>query len=268
MPAKVHPSAIVDPQARLGDAVVIGPFCVVGADVELAAGVELVSHVVIAGRTRIGAGTRIFPFVSLGHPPQDLKFSGEPSELIIGANNVIREHVTMNPGTRGDKMKTVVGDHGLFMVNTHIAHDCVIGNHVVMANNVALAGHVTVGDHVIIGGNSAIQQRVRLGAHSFVGGMSPVRHDLIPYGLATGDTAALNGLNLVGLKRRGFDREQIQTLLAAYRMLFEEEGEFRDRVDAARAQFGADDVVRPILDFIDADAVRNMMQPARMLHGP
>jgi UDP-N-acetylglucosamine acyltransferase len=267
MPVSIHPSALVDPGATLGADVKVGPFSIVGPEVVLGDGVELLSHVVVEGRTRIGAGTRVFPFVSLGLPPQDLKFAGERSELIIGAHNVIREHVTMNPGTRGDKMKTVVGDHCLFMINAHVAHDCIIGSHVVMANNAALAGHVTVEDHVIIGGNSAIQQHTRLGAHCFIGGMTPVRHDVIPYGLAIGETAVLNGLNLVGLKRRGFTREQLHTLLAAYRALFEEEGEFHQRLETTRARFGAEEVVRPILDFIDADAGRNVMQPARPGHG-
>ena len=266
MQASIHPMALVDPAAKLGDGVRIGPFCTVGPDVELGDGVELISHVAIAGRTRIGPKTRIFPFVSLGLPPQDLKFSGERSELIIGANNVIREHVTMNPGTRGDKMKTVVGDNCMFMVNTHVAHDCILGSHIIMANNAVLAGHVTIEDHVIIGGNSAIHQHIRLGAHCFIGGMTPVRNDIIPFGLAIGETATLNGLNLVGLKRRGFSKEQIRSLLAAYRTLFDGEAEFAERIEATRGKFGENEVVQRILAFIDADAGRNVMQPARRRH--
>lgn len=263
MTVSIHPTAVVDPAARLGAGVGIGPFCTVGPDVELGDRVELISHVVVAGHTSIGPGTRVFPFVSLGLPPQDLKFSGEKSQLIIGANNVIREHATMHPGTRGDKMKTVVGDHCLFMVNTHVAHDCVLGSHIIMANNAVLAGHVTIEDHVIIGGNSAVHQHIRLGAHSFVGGMTPVRNDIIPFGLAIGETATLNGLNLVGLKRRGFTKRQIQSLLAAYRTLFDGEAEFAARLEATRAKFGDNEVVRRILAFIDVDAGRNVMQPPR-----
>ena len=264
--APIHPMALVDPAAKLGAGVRIGPFCTIGPEVELGDEVELISHVVVAGRTSIGPKTKVFPFVSLGLPPQDLKFSGEKSQLIIGANNVIREHVTMNPGTHGDKMKTVVGDNCMFMVNTHVAHDCILGSHIIMANNAVLAGHVTIEDHVIIGGNSAIHQHLRLGAHCFVGGMTPVRNDIIPFGLAIGETATLNGLNLVGLKRRGFTKPQIQSLLAAYRTLFDGEAQFAERIEATRQGFGDNEVVQRILAFIDADAGRNVMQPARRRH--
>ncbi|HMG49699.1 MAG TPA: acyl-ACP--UDP-N-acetylglucosamine O-acyltransferase [Inquilinus sp.] len=266
MTASIHPTSLVDPAAKLGNDVQIGPFCTVGPHVALGDGVELVSHVVIAGHTSIGPNTKVFPFVSLGLPPQDLKFSGEKSQLIIGANNVIREHVTMNPGTRGDKMKTVVGDNCMFMVNTHVAHDCILGSHIIMANNAVLAGHVTIEDHVIIGGNSAIHQHIRLGAHCFIGGMTPVRNDIIPFGLAIGETATLNGLNLVGLKRRGFTKPQIQSLLAAYRTLFDEDTVFAERLEATREKFGDNEIVQRILAFIDADAGRNVMQPARRRH--
>jgi len=259
--ATIHPMALVDPAAKLGAGVSIGPFCTVGPDVELGDGVELISHVVVAGRTSIGPKTKIFPFVSLGLPPQDLKFSGEKSQLIIGANNVIREHVTMNPGTRGDKMKTVVGDNCMFMVNTHVAHDCILGSHIIMANNAVLAGHVTIEDHVIIGGNSAIHQHLRLGAHAFIGGMTPVRNDIIPFGLAIGETATLNGLNLVGLKRRGFARETINDLRAAYRLLFADEGAFQERLDDVAETYAGDPEVMEIVDFIRADSSRSICQP-------
>lgn len=266
MTASIHPTSLVDPAAKLGAGVKIGPFCTVGPDVVLGDEVEVISHSVIGGHTSIGPKTKIYPFVSLGLPPQDLKFSGEKSELIIGANNVIREHVTMNPGTRGDKMKTVVGDNCMFMVNTHVAHDCILGSHIIMANNAVLAGHVTIEDHVIIGGNSAIHQHIRLGAHAFVGGMTPVRNDIIPFGLATGETATLNGLNLVGLKRRGFTKPQIQSMLAAYRTLFDDEREFASRLEDTREKYGDNEIVQRILAFIDADAGRNVMQPARRRH--
>ena len=172
MTVSIHPHAIVDPAARIGASVTIGPFCVVGPDVVLEDGVRLHSHVVVEGRTRIGPGTQIFPFASIGHAPQDLKYHGEPSELIIGANNRIREHVTMNPGTEGGGMVTKVGDNCLFMMASHVAHDCIVGNNVILANNATLGGHVTVGDHAILGGLSAVHQFVRIGAHAMIGGMS------------------------------------------------------------------------------------------------
>ncbi|MBI1776353.1 MAG: acyl-ACP--UDP-N-acetylglucosamine O-acyltransferase [Proteobacteria bacterium] len=257
----VHPTAIVEPGARFGERVVVGPFCCVGAAVDLGDGVELSSHVVIGGRTRVGAGTKIFPFASIGLAPQDLKYHGEPSELIIGRDNVIREHVTMHPGTEGGAMKTVVGDGCLFMVNTHIAHDCVIGNRVVMANNATLGGHVHVEDYVILGGVSAVHQRVRIGKHAIVGGMSGVEQDVIPYGLVMGDRARLSGLNLVGLKRRGFGREDIQALRTAYRLLFAAEGTLAERLSDVAELYKATSVVMDIINFIRADATRPICQP-------
>ncbi len=196
--SSIHATAIVEPGAKLADDVRIGPYCVIGAEVELAEQVELVSHVVIAGRTRIGAGTKIYSFASLGGPPQDLKYKGEPSALIIGAKNVIREQVTMNPGTAGGGMVTRVGNNGLFMVGAHVAHDCKLGNNVIMANNATLGGHVEVGDHAILGGLCAVHQFVRIGPHAMIGGMSGVEHDVIPYGLVKGDRARLSGLNYGG----------------------------------------------------------------------
>ena len=196
--AAVHATAVVDTQAKLGADVFVGPFCMVGPEVTLDEGVVLHSHVVVAGRTRIGARTQIFPFASIGHPPQDLKYAGEPSELVIGADNRIREQVTMNPGTQGGGMVTRIGDRCLFMVGAHVAHDCQLGNGVIMANNATLAGHVTVGDNAIIGGLSAVHQFVRIGRNAMIGGMSGVEHDVIPFGLVLGDRARLSGLNIIG----------------------------------------------------------------------
>ncbi len=261
MTVTIHPSAIVDPAASLGEGVSIGPFCVIGPHVELGDGVRLVSHVAVDGRTRIGAGTEIYPFASIGHRPQDLKFHGEASELIIGARNQIREHVTMNPGTEGGGMITRVGDDGLFMMGSHVAHDCVVGDHIIMANNATLGGHVTLGDYVIIGGLSAVRQFVRIGAHAMIGGMSGVENDVIPFGLVMGDRARLAGLNLVGLERRGFKKDDIHALRAAYRMLFGPEGTFAERVEEVGRDFGERALIADVLEFIRAKEARSLCQP-------
>ena len=208
-PPVIHDTAIVSPGAAIADSVTIGPYCVIGEQVTLGAGVTLEAHVVIGGRTAIGAQCHIFPFASIGLAPQDLKYDGEPSELIIGDNNIIREHVTMNPGTTGGGMVTRIENNCLFMVASHVAHDCKIGNHVIMANNATLAGHVEIGDWAILGGLAAVHQFVRIGRHAMVGGMSGVENDVIPYGSVVGNRAQLAGLNVIGLKRRGFSRGEI-----------------------------------------------------------
>ena len=259
--AGVHPSAVVDPQARIAATASIGPFCVVGPDVDLADGVELISHVVVAGRTRIGADTRIFPFASIGHQPQDLKYKGEPSTLEIGTNNQIREYVTIQPGTEGGGMVTRVGNHCLFMASAHVAHDCILGDHVIMANNATLAGHVTVGDHAFLGGLSAVHQFVRIGKHAMIGGMSGVEADVIPFGMVIGNRAHLNGLNIVGLRRRGFAREDIHTLRNAYRLLFAPEGTLQERVADVEEQFADNAVVMEIIAFIRAESNRQLCTP-------
>lgn len=261
MTVTIHPSAIVDPAAKLGEGVDIGPFCVVGPDVTLGDGVRLVSHVAVDGRTSIGADSVIYPFASIGHRPQDLKFHGEPSELVIGARNQIREHVTMNPGTEGGGMITRVGDDGLFMMGSHVAHDCIVGDHVIMANNATLGGHVTLGDYVIIGGLSAVRQFVRIGSHAMIGGMSGVENDVIPFGLVMGDRARLAGLNLVGLERRGFKKDDIHALRAAYRMLFGPEGTFAERVEEVGRDFGERALISDVLSFIRAKEARSLCQP-------
>ena len=260
--AQIHPTAIIEPGAKLAESVRIGPYCVVGAKVELAAEVELLSHVVVAGRTSVGEGTRIFPFASIGHQPQDLKYRGEESALVIGRRNIIREHVTMNPGTAGGGMVTRVGDDCLFMVSVHVGHDCIIGDKVIMANNATLAGHVTLGDQVGIGGLSPVHQFVRIGKHAYVGGVTGVERDVIPYGLVMGDRARLVGLNIVGLQRRGFSREDIQALRAAYDILFSQEsGTLADRAASLPERFPGVKPVRDIVDFIRADNSRGFVQP-------
>ncbi|MBI4182609.1 MAG: acyl-ACP--UDP-N-acetylglucosamine O-acyltransferase [Proteobacteria bacterium] len=259
--ATIHPTAVVEPGAELAASAVVGPYCIVGAKVILDEEVELVAHVVVAGRTRIGARTRVFPFASIGHPPQDLKYKGEPSTLEIGRNTIIREHVTMNPGTEGGGMVTRVGDDCLFMVASHVAHDCKIGNRVVMANNATIGGHVEIGDFVILGGLSGIHQFVRIGKHAMVGGASAVEHDVIPYGSVMGNRAHLSGLNIIGLKRRGFSREVVHALRAAYRLLFAEEGTMAERLDDVAALFADNEPVMEIVAFIRSASSRAICQP-------
>jgi UDP-N-acetylglucosamine acyltransferase len=259
--AQLHPTAVVSPSAQIGQDVKIGAYSVVGDDVILHDGVELVSHAVVAGRTEVGSGTRIFPFASVGHEPQDLKYQGEPSRLIIGENCVIREGATINPGTLGGGMETRIGDNCLLMAQTHVAHDCRLGNNVILANYVGIAGHCQIGDYVIFGGVCAVHQFVRIGAHAFIGAQSMVDADVIPYGVAVGNRARLAGLNLVGLKRRKFDREAIHQLRAAYRMLFSSEGNLRERIEDAATLFRDAPMVQEVVDFIAASADRPLCMP-------
>ena len=259
--AQVHPTAIVAPGARLADDVVIGPYCVIGEDVALAAGVSLKSHVVIDGRTTIGERTRIFPFASIGFETQDLKYKGEPSSLEIGHDNTIREHVTINPGTEGGGMVTRIGNHCLLMVGAHVAHDCQIGDHVILVNNGTLGGHVVMEDYAILGGLSAVHQFCRIGRHAMIGGMSGVERDVIPYGLAMGDRARLTGLNIIGMQRRGFSRDDIQGLRSAYNCLFSDAGTLSERVDEVAKRFGGIGPVDDLVAFIRADSSRAICQP-------
>ncbi len=257
-----HPTAVVNGAAEISETVKIGPYCVIGPGVILEAGVELLSHCVVEGRTRVGEGTRIYPFASIGHCPQDLKYGGEPSRLEIGRNNVIREHVTMNPGTEGGGMLTQVGDGCLFMVGAHVAHDCRIENNVILVNNATLGGHVQVGEWAIIGGLSAVHQFVRIGRHAMIGGMSGIEHDVIPYGSVIGNRARLSGLNIVGLKRRSFSREIIHDMRKAYRMIFALEGTMAERLADVAEDFNANEPVMEIVNFIRADSSRAICQPA------
>ena len=258
---QIHPTAIVDPGAQLADDVVVGPYCVIGGQVVLDAGVSLKSHVVIDGRTTIGADTRIFPFASIGFETQDLKYKGEPSSLLIGRGNTIREHVTINPGTEGGGMVTRIGDHCLLMVGAHVAHDCQIGDHVILVNNATLGGHVVIEDHAILGGLSAVHQFVRIGRHAMIGGMSGVERDVIPYGLVMGDRARLTGVNIIGMQRRGFSRDDIQGLRSAYNVLFSSVRTLTERVDEVAERFGGIGPVDDIIAFIRADSSRAICQP-------
>ncbi|MEQ8664493.1 MAG: acyl-ACP--UDP-N-acetylglucosamine O-acyltransferase [Rhodospirillales bacterium] len=257
----IHQSAIVEDGAEIGEGVDIGPYCIVGAQVKLGAGSVLHSHVVIAGDTTIGANARVFPFASIGNPPQDLKYKGEASQLVIGDNALIREHVTINPGTEGGGMLTKVGDNCLLMVGAHVAHDCQIGNHVILVNSATLAGHVEVGDFAILGGLSAVHQFVRIGRHAMVGGMSGVENDVIPYGSVVGNRAHLSSLNLVGLKRRNFSREMIHDIRKAYRLIFAHEGTMSERLADVAEEFCDNEPVMEIVEFIRHDSKRQICQP-------
>jgi UDP-N-acetylglucosamine acyltransferase len=261
MTGQIHKTAIIENNAILGDNVRIGPYCVVGPDVRIGNGVELKSHVVVEGHTTIGDETIVWPFASLGHAPQDLKYKGEKSQLVIGKRNKIREHVTMNPGTEGGLMKTVVGDNCLFMTASHVAHDCVVGNGVILANNATLAGHVEVGDYAIIGGLAAVHQFVRIGPYAMIGGMSGVEYDVIPFGLVKGERAHLAGLNYIGLERRGFTKEQVQSLMKAFKQLFDSSGTLSERTEKVANDYKDEQTVMRMIDFIRAKEGRSLLQP-------
>jgi len=259
--ANVHFGSVVEDGAQIGRDVEIGPFCFVGRNVVLGDDVKLHSHVVITGDTQVGENTEIFPFASLGNIPQDLKFDGEASSLTIGKNNIIREHVTMSPGTKGGGLVTTVGNNCLFMVGSHVAHDCIVKDNVILANNATLAGHVLVEEFAVLGGLSAVHQFVRIGRHAMVGGMSGVEQDVIPYGSVLGNRARLAGLNIVGLKRRGFSRAEIAILRKAYRLLFAEEGTISERLEDVTEMYTESQAVMDIVSFIRGESNRAICQP-------
>lgn len=263
MSVQIHPTAIVETGAELADGVSVGPYSVIGPKVKLGEGTTVHSHVVIQGSTELGRNNQVYPFAMLGGPPQHLAYKGEDTRLEIGDNNLIREHATMNIGTVHGGGVTKVGSNGLFMIESHIGHDCVVGDNVVMTKQATLGGHCLIGDYVIVGGLAAIHQFCRIGRYAFVGGLAAVVKDVIPYGSVWGNHAHLEGLNLVGLKRRGFDRETINTLRAAYRLLFADEGTFQERLDDTAETFGDSPEVMEILEFIRADASRPLCLPER-----
>jgi len=258
-----HPTAIIEEGAQIGANCSIGPYCIISPNVKLGDNITLKAHVVIDGHTSIDDGTTIYPFASIGTAPQDLKFKGEKSELIIGKNNTIREHVTMNPGTADGGMKTVVGDNCLFMMATHVAHDCQIGNNVIMANNATLGGHVTVGDRVLIGGLAAVHQFVRIGSFAVIGGMSGVESDVIPFGRVKGERASLAGLNLIGLERGGFDKDQIRTIQRAFKGIFDGEGNLDQRLDTVANENNDNELVSQIVDFARNREKFGLCQPQK-----
>lgn len=257
--ALIHPSAVVAEGARIGRDVRIGPFCVIGPDVLLHDGVELKSHVVIAGDTEIGEQTIIYPFASIGEVPQDLKFKGEKTRLLIGARNRIRENVTMNPGTEGGGGVTRIGDDCLFMAGAHVAHDCIIGDRVILVNHASIAGHCQLGDDVIVGGLSGVHQFVRIGRGAMVGAVTMVTADVIPFGLVQGSRGVLHGLNLVGLKRRGASREEIHTLREMLADLGK--GSFRETARLRQEKGTDSEKEREVLDFILGPSDRSFLAP-------
>jgi UDP-N-acetylglucosamine acyltransferase len=258
---KIHPTAVVDAKATIAASAEIGPYCVIGPEVTLGDGVKLLAHVMIEGRTSVGANSVIYPYSALGLAPQHLKYKGEDSELVIGANTQVREHVTMHLGTRQGEMKTRVGDNCFIMVGAHVAHDCVIEDNAILTNGVALGGHVVIGEFAIVGGQCGVQQFVRVGRHAMIGGKTGVDRDIIPYGSAQGNRARLTGLNLIGLKRRGFSRDDIQKLRSAYGLLFSHEGTIADRINEVADLYSNHTGVMDIVNFIRADSTRPLCTP-------
>ena len=256
----IHTSVVISKNTKVGKNVKIGPFCNIGEFVELEDNIEIFSNVHIEGNTKIGKGTKIFLFASLGTAPQDLKYSNEPNSLIIGENNTIREHVTINPGTKGGGGKTIIGNNCLFMISSHVAHDCKVGNNVIIANNVPLGGHVTIEDSVVIGGNSAVQQYTRIGRLAMIGGMTGVLKDVIPFGLSVGNRNYLQGLNLIGLRRSNYDNKKIMDLDKAYKSIFSSTN-LHNNLSKIKDEFKENELVNEVINFISKDKKRPICTP-------
>ena len=256
----IHKTAIVDSKAKISSSVNIGPYCVIGPNVEINENVKIHSHVNISGNTKIGKGNKIYPFASIGNDPQDLKYNGEETKLIIGNNNKIREYVTINPGTEGGGGLTKIGNDCLFMISSHVAHDCQVGNNVIIANNVPLGGHAIIEDNVVIGGNSAVQQFTRIGKMAMVGGMTGVLHDVIPYGLSIGNRNYLQGLNLIGLRRANFNNKDILGLTEAYKEIFATKN-LTDNLSKLNGEFKENTLVKDVIKFITKDKKRSICTP-------
>ena len=256
----IHNSSVIDKKAKIGKNVKIGPFCYVGPNVELFENVELISNVHIEGNTKIGKGSKLFPFASIGTQPQDLKFKGEKNSLEIGENNLIREYVTINPGTEKGGGKTIIGNNCLLMISSHVAHDCLIGNNVVIANNVPLGGHVTIEDSVVIGGNSAVQQFTRIGRLAMIGGMTGVLKDVIPFGLSFGNRNYLRGINIIGLKRKKYENKKIMELDAAFKKIFSSKN-LHENLSKINGEYKGNDLVTEVISFISKDKKRPICTP-------
>ena len=256
----IHKSSVIDTKAKIGNNVKIGPFCFVGPNVQLDDEVELISNVHIEGNTKVGKKTKIYPFASIGTDPQDLKYKGETNSLEIGQNNVIREYVTINPGTTGGGSKTIIGNNCLFMISSHVAHDCKIGNNVVIANNVPLGGHVTIEDSVIIGGNSAVQQFTRIGRLAMIGGMTGVLKDVIPFGLSFGNRNYLKGINLIGLRRKKYDNKKIIELDEAYKKIFSSNN-LQENLNKINGEYKGNELVEEVTKFLEKDKKRPICTP-------
>ena len=256
----IHSSTIINKNAKVSKNVKIGPFCYIGPNVQLFDSVELVSNVHIEGNTTIGKGTKIFPFASIGTQPQDLKFKNEVNSLSIGENNIIREYVTINPGTEGGGYKTTIGNNCLFMISSHIAHDCKIGNDVIIANNVPLGGHVTIEDSVVIGGNSAVQQFTRIGRLAMIGGMTGVLKDVAPFGLSIGNRNYLQGLNLIGLRRKKYENQKIMGLDQAYKAIFSSKN-LHENLGKINGEYKDNELVNEVVAFLEKDKKRPICTP-------
>ena len=256
----IHKTAIIDSNAKISENVKIGPYSVIGPDVEIGKGTVVQSHVNISGKTIIGNNNQIYPFASIGNDPQDLKFKGEKTLLEIGDNNKIREYVTINPGTEGGGGKTKIGNNCLFMVSSHIAHDCIVGDNVILANNVPLGGHAHVDDNAIIGGNSAVQQFTRVGKFAMIGGMCGVVRDVIPYGIAHGNRSILQGLNLIGLRRKNIPNKEILFLSEAYKIIFKNEN-LTENLSHLSNDLRKKELVSEVVNFIEKDKKRPICTP-------
>ena len=256
----IHKTAIIDPKAKISSNIKIGPYTVIGPNVEIGDGTIIHSHVSISGNTIIGKENKIYPFSSIGNDPQDLKYNGEETKLIIGDKNTIREYVTINPGTLGGGGKTLIGDNCLFMISSHVAHDCLVGNNVIIANNVPLGGHAIIDDNVVIGGNSAVQQFTRIGKMAMIGGMTGVLHDVIPYGLSTGNRNSLQGLNLIGLRRSKFENKEILGLSEAYKEIFVTKN-LTENISKLNGSFQDNPLVKEVIEFITKDKKRSICTP-------
>ncbi len=258
----IHPLALVEPGAALGEGVRIGPFCHVGPEVPLGDGVELVGHVSVTGATTVGAGTRVFPQASLGGPPQNVSHKGGRTTLTIGSNCTIRECVTMNAGTDNSRGRTVVGDNGVFFAYSHVAHDCIVGNNVTFANNATLAGHCEIGDNVIIGGLTAVHQFSRIGDNAFLSGCSAVPGDVIPFGVARGNMAKLRGLNIIGMRRSGVPRAEMHAARRAYRVIFDRSRPVAENLAAAAVEFAGSAMAMKIIEFLSTRHKRYFLTPS------
>ena len=256
----IHKTSIIDSKAKIADNVEIGPYCVIGPRVEIKSNTIIYSHVNISGKTIIGQRNKIYPISSIGNHPQDLKYNNEETELIIGDDNTIREHVTINPGTVGGGGKTIIGNECLFMISSHVAHDCVVGNNVIIANNVPLGGHAILEDNVVIGGNSAVQQFTRIGKMAMIGGMTGVLHDVIPYGLSTGNRNSLQGLNLIGLRRAKFENKDILGLSEAYKKIFVSKN-INENISKLNGSFQNNPLIKNVIEFITKDKKRSICTP-------
>ena len=256
----IHNTAIIDPKAKISSGVSIGAFTVIGPNVEIGENTIIQSHVSIIGNTKVGKNNKIYPFASIGNDPQDLKFDGEVTKLEIGDNNKIREYVTVNPGTKGGGGLTKIGNNCLFMVSSHIAHDCLVEDNVILANNVPLGGHAHIEENVIIGGNSAVQQFTRVGKSSMIGGMCGVVRDIIPYAMVHGNRSILQGLNLIGLRRKNIPNKEILVLTEAYKEIFKDEN-LTNNLKNLKQEFRKNELVNDVVKFLEKDKKRPICTP-------